>query len=57
MASVRTPRSASSPVGEDSRRLATRVDLRLSRLRWVFYAFYPLHLALLWWLRDGHRYA
>lgn len=36
--------------------LATRVDLRVPRLRWVFYAFYPLHLALLWWLRDGHRY-
>jgi hypothetical protein len=35
--------------------LAARVDLHLPRLRWVFYAFYPLHLALLWWLRDGQR--
>jgi TraX protein len=35
--------------------LATRVDLRLPRLRWLFYAFYPLHLAALWCLRDGHK--
>lgn len=31
--------------------LATRIDLRLPRVRWVFYAFYPAHLAVLWWLR------
>lgn len=35
--------------------LATRVDLRVPRLRWAFYAFYPAHMAALWWLRDGHR--
>ena len=35
--------------------LASRVDLRVPRLRWLFYAFYPLHLAVLWWLRDGHK--
>jgi hypothetical protein len=35
--------------------LATRVELQLPRLRWAFYAAYPLHLALLWWLRDGHK--
>ncbi|WP_265645679.1 TraX family protein [Verminephrobacter aporrectodeae] len=31
--------------------LATRVDLRLPRLRWAFYAYYPLHLAALWMIR------
>ena len=31
--------------------LATRVDLRVPRVRWVFYAFYPVHLAVLWGLR------
>jgi hypothetical protein len=31
--------------------LATRVNLALPRIRWVFYAFYPVHLAVLWWLR------
>jgi hypothetical protein len=31
--------------------LATRVDLRVPRVRRVFYAFYPAHLAVLWWLR------
>ena len=36
--------------------LATRMDLRMPRLRWVFYAFYPVHLAVLWWIRDGHKY-
>jgi hypothetical protein len=29
------------------------VDLRVPRLRWVFYALYPLHLTALWWVRDG----
>jgi len=33
--------------------LARRVDLRVPRLRWMFYAVYPLHLTVLWWLRDG----
>jgi hypothetical protein len=31
--------------------LATRVDLRVPRVRWVFYAFYPVHLAVLWGVR------
>jgi len=35
--------------------LATHIDLRVPRLRWAFYAFYPAHLAALWWLRDGHK--
>jgi uncharacterized protein YfaA (DUF2138 family) len=28
-----------------------RVDLRVPRLRWAFYAYYPLHLAALWLIR------
>jgi hypothetical protein len=35
--------------------IATRIDLHVPRLAWWFYAFYPLHLAALWWLRDGHK--
>ncbi|WP_229006823.1 TraX family protein [Xanthomonas vesicatoria] len=31
--------------------LASRVDVRLPRLRWAFYAYYPLHLAALWLIR------
>lgn len=31
--------------------LACRVDVRLPRLRWAFYAYYPLHLAALWLIR------
>ena len=31
--------------------LASRFDLRLPRPRWLFYAYYPLHLATLWLLR------
>lgn len=31
---------------------ATRVDLRLPRLRWVFYVYYPLHLGVLWLIRT-----
>lgn len=31
--------------------LASRVDLRVPRLRWLFYAFYPLHLAVIWLVR------
>ena len=27
------------------------LDLRLPRLRWVFYAYYPMHLAALWLIR------
>lgn len=30
---------------------AARVDLRVPRLPWVFYAYYPLHLAALWLIR------
>jgi hypothetical protein len=33
--------------------LGHHVDLRVPRLRWVFYALYPLHLSVLWWVRDG----
>jgi hypothetical protein len=31
--------------------LAPRVELHVPRLRWVFYAFYPAHLAVLWWIQ------
>lgn len=31
--------------------LASRMDLRLPRLRWAFYIYYPLHLAALWLIR------
>lgn len=31
--------------------LASRIDLRVPRLRWVFYVFYPLHLSALWLIR------
>jgi hypothetical protein len=32
--------------------LGRHVDLRVPRLRWIFYALYPIHLTLIWWLRD-----
>ena len=32
--------------------LASRVDLPVPRMRWVFYAFYPLHLAAIWLARS-----
>lgn len=35
--------------------LARHADLRMPRLRWVFYAFYPVHLAVLWAIRDGGK--
>lgn len=31
--------------------VAMRVDICLPRLRWVFYAYYPLHLTALWLIR------
>jgi len=31
--------------------LASRTNISLPRLRWVFYAYYPLHLAVLWLIR------
>jgi hypothetical protein len=31
--------------------LASRVEMRVPRLRWAFYAYYPLHLAALWLIR------
>jgi len=31
--------------------LASRIDLRLPRLSWAFYAYYPLHLFVLWLIR------
>ena len=33
--------------------LASRVDLPVPRLRWAFYAFYPLHLAGIWLVRNA----
>lgn len=36
---------------------ACRVELRMPRLRWWFYAYYPLHLALLWAIRIPMRSA
>ncbi len=33
--------------------LAPRIKLRLPRLRLAFYAYYPLHLAVLWWLQHA----
>lgn len=35
---------------------APHVNLRVPRLRWAFYGFYPVHLTVLWWLRDGHKW-
>lgn len=32
---------------------ATRLDLPVPRWRWVFYAYYPLHLAALWLIQRG----
>lgn len=31
--------------------LASRLDLDLPRVRWVFYAYYPAHLAAIWLIR------
>nr|AVR64159.1 TraX protein [Escherichia coli] len=31
--------------------VAAGVDLRVPRLRWAFYTYYPLHLAALWLIR------
>ena len=31
--------------------VATRVDLHVPRLRWVFYAYYPVHLVAIWLIR------
>ena len=33
--------------------LAMRVDLRVPRLRWLFYAFYPAHFAVIWWVHKS----
>ncbi|EPO2934449.1 TraX family protein [Vibrio parahaemolyticus] len=30
---------------------STMFDLKVPRIRWAFYAFYPLHLSLLWLIR------
>jgi hypothetical protein len=32
---------------------AARVDVRIPRLKWVFYAYYPMHFAILWLLCRG----
>jgi hypothetical protein len=31
--------------------VASRLELHMPRLRWAFYAYYPLHLAALWLIR------
>ena len=31
--------------------VASRVDMRVPRLRWVFYAYYPAHLIAIWLIR------
>ena len=31
--------------------LSTRIDLRMPRLRWAFYGYYPIHLSVLWLIR------
>jgi len=36
---------------------ATCLELRVPRLRWVFYAYYPLHLAVLWLIRIPMSHA
>jgi hypothetical protein len=35
--------------------VASRLDLPMPRLRWAFYAYYPLHLAALWLIRIPHE--
>ncbi|WP_280150948.1 TraX family protein [Piscinibacter sp. XHJ-5] len=35
--------------------LASQVQLRVPRLRWVFYAVYPVHLYAIWLVRDWRR--
>lgn len=37
--------------------IASRVDLHVPRLRWLFYAYYPAHLAALWLIRIPMRKA
>jgi hypothetical protein len=37
--------------------VASRVDLSMPRLRWTFYAYYPLHLGALWLIRIPMRKA
>lgn len=32
--------------------LASLVDVRVPKMRWVFYVFYPAHLALIWLIRS-----
>jgi hypothetical protein len=32
---------------------ATRLKLRLPRMQWLFYAYFPLHLSVLWLLQHG----
>ncbi|WP_339325306.1 TraX family protein [Xanthomonas citri] len=36
---------------------ASGVDLHVPRLRWAFYAYYPLHLAVLWLIRIPMSHA
>lgn len=36
---------------------ATFLDLRMPRLRWAFYAYYPLHLGALWLIRIPMSHA
>ncbi len=37
--------------------IAACLDLPIPRLRWVFYAYYPLHLGTLWLIRIPMRHA
>ena len=37
--------------------VASRINLRVPRLRWALYAYYPLHLAALWLIRIPMRKA
>lgn len=34
--------------------IVSKVHFRLPRLKWVFYAYYPLHLAILLSIQNGH---
>lgn len=33
--------------------LASRIDFKVPKVRWVFYAYYPAHLAVIWFVRAA----